>query len=240
MIDDLRGRAVIIGAGSGLGDDHDWPGVGALPGVVFHAAALDNLLTYGHGYRRWPDDFPGFGHIGADDTIQLFAIILTPLLVLGLVRHFLGPQVRSKSEHRIDKIRHPIPGSAWWAMAILVGAMVIPAAAAYIFAKIQCWPPAPALIIVVVALPLTTPLTGDELGVRLEPFNTRFAALILVIAPCAALALLTLPLISAICLSAALFILAAVFIRPPTVVRRYHWLVGHLFALGRPARHKSS
>lgn len=75
----LTGRIVLIGVGAELGDDKPIPGIGQVPGVLMHAAALDNLLTRGNAYRRWPDDW--VGKIGPDDIIKLGAVLVAPFLL---------------------------------------------------------------------------------------------------------------------------------------------------------------
>ena len=75
----LRGRVVILGGGSQMGDDHEIPGLGVVPGATLHAAALDNLLTFGSRYRRWPADLPHLGRIGIDDVLKLLATLAIPI-----------------------------------------------------------------------------------------------------------------------------------------------------------------
>jgi len=222
MIDDLHGRAIIVGPGGRLGDDHLWPGFGFLPGAVFHAAALDNLLAEGPDYRRWPPTSPGL-HIGLDSLIQIGLIFATPLIVqwfAGLLRHEPAKPSEGKEKPQEKEKRPLCPmGKAILALLLLGAAILVPAVVAALFFLRAFWPPASALLVVGVGVPLMTVLCSEELVAALRPLNTPRMAGVMLAAVGGAIVWVALPPNAAPSWCAAL-LLAIVLFNIPSVAAR--------------------
>jgi len=53
----LKNRIVVVGVTPDLGDSYLAPGIGKIAGAEVHLMALDNLITYGGAYPRWPPNW---------------------------------------------------------------------------------------------------------------------------------------------------------------------------------------
>jgi hypothetical protein len=77
----LRGRVVMIAAAlKGSSDFAEAPGIGELPGVFQHAMALDNLMTFGDGYKHKPPSL-GLGELDWGDLAELALALLSAWLM---------------------------------------------------------------------------------------------------------------------------------------------------------------
>lgn len=215
----LDGRLLIVGSGPDLGDDHDWPGVGRVPGALVHANALDNLLTDGASYRRWPS--PVLGQMALDDLVGILMVFVSPLLVLAAVSglpHVLHQRRTTQESGRwkavfidgstllLHRLRrsgsHASPtvdddGTrrvlAYATLGVWLAAAVLPFLVALLFFCWLRWAPACALEILAIGLPLTTALCGEELAQKLQPLDTWSAGANLALAAAAVVAALAAP-----------------------------------------------
>jgi hypothetical protein len=201
---DLQGRVVIVGQGWRLGDDHPWPGVGVLPGVVFHAAALDNLLTWNTAYWRWPIPFPFLGQLGPDDVVQFCLIVLMPLLVLGVMRCWLGAREDSRLAEDLPSPAHNPLGIALRGLLILAATVAATTLTALVIFMGMRWPPASSLVVLLVGLPITITICGEELARKMEPLNNRWTAAAMLTAFVSAVSFVLFPPLAAIVIAAVL------------------------------------
>ncbi|WP_299733656.1 CHASE2 domain-containing protein [uncultured Endozoicomonas sp.] len=90
----LHDKLVFLGGiFHGIPDYVNSPIHGQLPGVFFHAMALDNLLTQGEHYLRAPDAVFSFSSFDWADLIEL--IIMTLILVIIARHNFHAPSQSS-------------------------------------------------------------------------------------------------------------------------------------------------
>ncbi len=96
---DLSGKAVMIG--SALGDDSIIaPDQGKVPGVMLHAMALENLLSYGADYHRWPQEIRMFGgSISVDFFIDLLLVFIASRVASDIETRFARHE-ESETPHR--------------------------------------------------------------------------------------------------------------------------------------------
>lgn len=85
---EFQGKVVMIG--SSLGDDSFVaPGQGKVPGVFLHAMALENLLTFGKAYHRWPPEVHMLGgSINIDFFLELALALLANVAARNVERRF--------------------------------------------------------------------------------------------------------------------------------------------------------
>lgn len=172
----LRGRIVLIGSGPGVGDDHTVPGVGVVPGVAIHAVALDNLLTWGPSYPRWPADFWRSLELGPDELLKILVLLVLPPWLTVAAKRLHGEGL---SPRRLA-VRTLALSSA--VVALLVGFAV---AAVWI----AHWPLSVALMLAGLSVVVTHLLSGEAFHSAVRAFTGRPAAITALVAA-AALALL--------------------------------------------------
>ncbi|AQR73554.1 CHASE2 domain-containing protein [Sphingomonas sp. LM7] len=162
----LEGRVVMIGAGAGMGDDHVVPGVGKLPGVAIHAMALDNLLSWGGAYPRWPEDFADGPKIGLDELLKLFALLVLPWLLSRAAAHLC----RTRATHREIALRTAAVAFAGSVMLVAVAMLCVVAFA---------WPISVALTLAGLSTVVAGILSGPDFHHALQPFSGRRSAIAL-------------------------------------------------------------
>jgi CHASE2 domain-containing sensor protein len=172
----LRGRIVLIGAGARMGDDHAVPGVGVLPGVAIHAMALDNLLTWGPRYPRWPGNFAG--QLGPDEVLKLLALLVLPpgltLLAARLNRKCRTPR----------RLAWSTVGCSLAVVAALVGIALLGVILFH-------WPVSVALMLAGLSALVAQLLSGDSFRSAVRALTgPRSASVLLAVAVAAALLLL--------------------------------------------------
>lgn len=159
----LRGRIVLIGSGPGVGDDHTVPGVGTVPGVAIHATALDNLLTWGTRYPRWPADFGEDWQFGPDELLKLAVLLLLPV---GLTLAAKRLQTRDLSPKALALRTMMLSG---FVVASLLGIAV---AAMWI----ANWPASVALMLAGLSVVVTHLLSGQAFHSAVNAFTGRTGA----------------------------------------------------------------
>lgn len=185
----LRGRIVMIGSGPGLGDDHSIPGVGTVPGVAIHAMALDNLLTWGPRYPRWPADFGQSSRLGPDELLKLLVLLVLPV----------GLTLAAKRLHERGLSPRALALQTMMLSGGVVAALLGIAIAAIWIAN---WPASVALMLAGLSVVVTHLLSGEAFHSAVHAFTGRTGAYvllavaaslaILVIAPAVLLGILTL------------------------------------------------
>ncbi|NYT41403.1 CHASE2 domain-containing protein [Sphingomonas sp. R-74633] len=191
----LKGRVVMIGAGPGMGDDHVIPGVGRIPGVAVHAMALDNLLSWGTSYPRWPADF--VLKIGPDELLKLLALLALPWLLSYAAARLCAGQRDSRA-------------IAWRTAAVALAGSAVLVLAALACAAAFAWPLSVALTIAGMSTLVANLLSGPHFHRALRPFaDRRGAAVLLALFSVAAMALLAPALLPALALLATLAALVA-------------------------------
>ncbi|MEC5397051.1 CHASE2 domain-containing protein [Uliginosibacterium sp. H1] len=83
----IRDKAVLYGLSSNPYDMVASLAHGEIPGVYFHAMALDNLMTYGRKWKRASDEKSGGALLYGGFVIVSLAYLLATLAVLGHARH---------------------------------------------------------------------------------------------------------------------------------------------------------
>jgi hypothetical protein len=87
----INGRYVLIGAQiKGYNDFITSPAHGLVPGVLLHAMALDNLLTYGESYKvddEWRFPYPGH-HMVFVGLFAILAMIFVGIFIEHLLKRF--------------------------------------------------------------------------------------------------------------------------------------------------------
>ncbi|MGD9826046.1 CHASE2 domain-containing protein, partial [Desulfobacter sp.] len=100
----LRDHFVLVGTGlREMPDREVSPIHGYLPGVFFHAMVLDNLLTYGQGYWRYPKQL--CGSLTLASLLDIFALLFT----LRIYTEFTAWLKRWKHEHGNPSWMDPRP-----------------------------------------------------------------------------------------------------------------------------------
>ncbi|MDX5372299.1 MAG: CHASE2 domain-containing protein [Pseudomonadaceae bacterium] len=85
----LKGRHVLLGVSvRGIPDWVDSPVQGRLPGVYWHAMALDNLLTQGETY--WRDAPAGPAGVAISDWLEMVLVLLAGIVALCIVERPAG------------------------------------------------------------------------------------------------------------------------------------------------------
>ncbi len=172
----LRGRIVLIGSGPGVGDDHAVPGVGTLPGVAIHAAALDNLLTWGSRYPRWPADFWRSLELGPDELLKILVLLVLPPWLTVAAKRLHGQGLSPK------RLAARTVALSSCVVALLVGFAI---AAVWI----ANWPVSVALMLAGLSVVVTHLLSGEAFHSAVRAFTGRLTA-IAALALAAALAML--------------------------------------------------
>lgn len=148
----LNGRTILIGSDlEWLADRFESPLLGVLPGVTWHAMALDNLLE-GKSAVRVP---PGKVFLGID-ALDLLEVILT-LVALALA---------------ISSIRHA--DNSWFSARRRLAVIIVLCAIASIFTLIfTSWPAANALAVILMATGLLWIGKSDSKTTELEMERTE-------------------------------------------------------------------
>lgn len=158
----LRDRLVLIGVGPGMGDDKVVPGIGTVPGVVLHAAALDNLLSWGARHPAWPADLPHLWKIGPDELLKLATIIVLP----PLAAIFAGCLLRRRNDRGITRWQ----GAARM-IAVLIGlggSLVLLALLGWVLLN---WPVAMAVLVAAMSTVTLGLASSHAAGELLSPLN---------------------------------------------------------------------
>lgn len=195
----LAGKAVLIGAGPGLGDDHVVLGVGTVPGVSLHATALSNLLAFGTGYAQWPADFVSWMRIGPDELLKLAAVIMMPLLATGFAAH------QNERPHRSKRARRRLALETIAAFVAMGGVFV---AMASVGIWLGHWPLSVAVMTGALGAAATHFLSGAAFRKAVHPLTDQAAAWVLIAVTLVGLMAIFWPVASAVI---AFLILVATF-----------------------------
>ncbi len=164
--DDLRGRVLFIGVGTEMGDDHEVPGVGVVPGVRLHAMALDNLLTWGMAYYKWSPAWRDGWALSWEGVIKAMLAIAIPLAIKCFINLYKIGSRKNLSKRKQD-VRRIL------SFYILLVAIIF--TLSFLFFDIALWPAGVIILICGTATLAGSILSGEEFDEATRGFGGAIA-----------------------------------------------------------------